>query len=256
MTEADLWSGAKTEGPWRELRLDVRVDVIDGVETPQLVPRVDGSVLLLELDTRDESPDSGLGMDPDELLGRHGPLLPPEDPIDVTEKPPRATVWRCSCGEPGDASIGVRVDRAQHTGSYDAVVWDDWYMAWGGHDDVAAPPALRFDSGAYYAELIRATADRWWENVPHAVARRLSGILDARPELLARWGTALLFARGSVTEGAGEIVMWLRHATGRYELTLSCPVTAEPDEQTRRIVERLDGADPASWPECTPLWGL
>lgn len=37
---------------------------------PQLVPWVDGSVLGLGLDTREDSVSSGLGMDPDTLLGR------------------------------------------------------------------------------------------------------------------------------------------------------------------------------------------
>lgn len=70
---------------------------VDGVEEPQLIPRVDGSVLFLDLGTRAESPESGLGMDPDDLLGRHSPLLPPEESLQVAEvgdKPPLATVWR------------------------------------------------------------------------------------------------------------------------------------------------------------------
>lgn len=59
-------------------------------------------------------------------------------------KPPRATVWRCSCGEPGCASISVRVRREKGSLSgYDAVIWDDWSLAWGGVEGLAAPPPLR-----------------------------------------------------------------------------------------------------------------
>lgn len=108
--------GIMTEGRWRELRLEVRVDELKGIETPQLVPWVDGSVLGLALDTREDSEHSGLGMDPDKLLGRHSPLLPRElgDVLgDVGEAPARAIVWRCSCGEPGCASIGLRVHRGE-----------------------------------------------------------------------------------------------------------------------------------------------
>jgi hypothetical protein len=242
------------------LHLEVRVDELRGIPTPQLIPWVDGSVLFCGLDTRADRDGSGLGMDPDELLGRDSPLLPRE-PVqvleDLDEKPPLAVVWRCSCGEPGDASIRLRVSRVQDSFTgYDAVVWDDWRLSYGFARHVAAPPELRFDTRAYYEEFIRLATDRWWDTTPRQVARELVAILDARPELLARWGSALLFADGYVQEGHGAIRLWLRHRAGRYELTLACPLDADAITQASGIAEQLGRVDPAHWNECRHVRGL
>lgn len=246
-----------SEGTWHTLRLQVRVDELNGIETPQLVPWVDGSVLGLGLATREESESSGLGMDPDVLLGRHSSLLPrqPGDVLDQAgEAPTRAIVWRCSCGEPGCASIGLRVHREKDsiTGD-DAIVWDDWRIRFGRHRGLQAPAALRFEPRAYYSEFLRTEADRSWENGPHRTGRELAATLDARPELLAQWGAALILARGYLRYGNGVVEMWLRHTAGRYTLRLPCDANVEPAAQAQRITERLATTDPATWPECRPI---
>lgn len=229
------------------LQLEVRVDELRGIATPQVVPRVDGSVLALGLGTRADSDTSGLGLAPDVLLGRHSPLLPPpvgDEPIG--ESPRLATVWRCSCGDTGCASIRLRVYRenAGH-GEHDAVVWDDWYMGFG---DYAAPGPVRFDTRQYYAELIRAYTDRWWEDTPHCVARELAGTLDAHPEILGRWGCALVFTRGFLRNGAGHVEVELRSATTRHFLDLPCPPHADPSAEAHRLIEELTETDPRQLP--------
>lgn len=240
-----------THGPWHELRLEVRIDEEDGAETPQLIPRVDGSVLFLDLDTRANRDTSGLGMDPDHLLGRHSPLLPLGLGSGPDDEQPRATVWRCSCGEPGCSSIGVRVRREldSRTG-YDAVVWEGWRIQYGFARRlgfVTLPP-LRFDTPAYYAELIRADTDRWWESTPRRAARELASLLDARPELLGRRGLALISTAGYLHQGQGHIHVWLRDHQGRHCLTLPCEPTADPEAEAQRWAERLASADPATLP--------
>ncbi len=252
--------GVMADGTWRQLRLQVRVDELRGVELPQLVPWVDGSVLGLGLDTKQDSEGSGLGMDPDTLLGRRSLLLPRELGDvrgDEGEVPPRAIVWRCSCGEPGCASIGLRVRREKDSVTGDeAVVWDDWRIRFGYRRGLQAPGTLRFEPYAYYSEFIRAQADRSWESGPHRTGRELEAILDARPELLARWGAALILARGYLRDGHGFLTMWLRHTAGRYTLRLPCDATADPVAEADRITERLTTTDPATWPECRPIEGI
>lgn len=139
---------------------------------------------------------------------------------------------------------------------YDAVVWDEWRIRFGGQRRLEAPGSLRFEPRAYYGEFIRAGADRWWENVPHRTGCELTATLDARPELLARWGAALIFARGYLHYGHGVLEMWLRHTSGRYKLRLPCAATADPVVEAHRITERLATADPATWHECRPVEGL
>jgi hypothetical protein len=245
--------------PWRELHLDVRVDYIRGYETPQLIPHVDGSVLGLGLDTRADSPESGLGMDPDDLLGRHGALLPPEPGgmiLDVDETPARATVWRCGCGEVWDASIGVRVYRViDPVAENDAVVWDDWRLSSWEKDRLATPGRLEFHTQAYYAECIRAQADRWWESVPHRTARELAAVLDARPEILGQWGAALFCTETTLRseQHQGTIAIRLRDSLGAYELGVPCRTTADPVAEANRIAERLRKTDPTRWTETSTL---
>ena len=231
----------------QRLQLQARVDELRGIATPQVVPRVDGSVLALGLDTREDSNASGLGMDPDALLGRHSPLLPPPVGDNPPNEPPRlATVWRCSCGEASCASIRLRVYRenAGH-GEHDAVVWDDWHMDFGDH---VAPGPVRFDTRQYYAELIRADTDRWWEDTPHRVARELAGALDAHPEILGRWGCALIFTRGFLRDGAGHVEVELRSATTRHFLDLPCAPEADPNTESHRLIEQLTETDPHQLP--------
>jgi hypothetical protein len=248
-----------TQGRRHELRLQVRVDELRGIPTPQLIPWVDGSVLFLDLQTRAASEASGLGMDPAGLLGRDSPLLPfdPGDVRELADQPPLAVVWRCSCGIPGDASIGLRVRRElDPVSGHPMVVWDDWRIQFGTPEDLASPGPLRFDAAAYYGEFIRLQADPWWDNVPRRVGHELAACLDAHPELLAWWGTALLFARGYLRCGQGVLEIWLRHTAGRCALELPCPIDVDPASEAQRIAERLADTDPASWDECRALRGL
>jgi hypothetical protein len=138
------------EQGWNTLHLQVRLEEIDSDEEPQLIPWVDGSVLALGLPTRAEAPESGLGMDPEDLLGRGSPLLPSPGGLpytDIGEPIPRAIVWRCSCGEPGCSSIRVRVSRERDAVSgFDAVIWNDWYLQYGFARDLEFPtPSLLND---------------------------------------------------------------------------------------------------------------
>lgn len=230
-----------------ELRLQVRVDEIRSITTPQVVPWVDGSVLALDLDTRGDSADSGLGMDPDRLLGRHSPLLPPAVGDEPIGEPPRlATVWRCSCGDTGCGSIRLRVYR-ENTGhgEHDTVVWDDWHMRFGSQP---APGPLRFDTREYYSELIRAYTDRWWEDAPHRVARELAGTLEAHPGILGRWGCALVFTRGFLRDGRGHVDVELRSATTRHFLDLACDPDADTSEEAQRLTALLTHTDPGELP--------
>lgn len=81
------------------------------------------------------------------------------------ESPRLATVWRCSCGEPGCGSIRLRVSRENAGHDTDAVVWHDWQMHFGTR---TALGPLRFHTQAYYTEFLRAATDRWWEDTPTA----------------------------------------------------------------------------------------
>lgn len=238
-------------GRWHRLRLQVRVDEQDGAEIPQLIPLVDDSVLFLDLDTRADSEASGLGMDPDELLGRDSPLLPPELTTHPEKEPREATVWRCSCGEPGDASIGVHVYREGIGREDDTIVWDHWQMRFHRRfgRDLQAPPPLRFDTRAYYAEFIRAHTDRWWESTPRRAARELAGLLNARPEILGAWGCVLIFTRGNLLRGGhGQVQVLLRSATIRHALDLPCDPAADPAAEARRLANQLAHTDPATLP--------
>lgn len=247
------------EGTWHELRLQVRVDQVDLYPEPQLIPWVDGSVLALGLATRADDPESGLGMDPEDVLGRHSPLMPTLGGLpytDIGEPIPRAIVWRCSCGDDGDASIRVRVSRERDAVSgYDAVIWDDWWSHWPELGDRALPGRLRFDARAYEAEFLRLEADRWWETAPQLAARELAAVLDTRPEIIAQWRLGLVAVNGLLPAGQheGTIGMQLRHAAGFYDVGLTCPADVDPMDAAQRIVERFRHSDPAGWDECRLL---
>lgn len=227
------------------LRLQVRVEERDGIETAQLIPWVDDSVLALGLATTAESASSGLGADPDELLGRHSPLLPPGSDSGSDIEPPLVTVWRGGSDDAREASIALRVGRERAPGTDDVVVWDDWRMRFGEH---ASPGPLRFDTRAYYAELIRAHGDRSWESTPRRVARELTGVLDARPEILAEWGAALIRTRGYRHGDSGVVEVFLRDTGVRQLLKLSCSATGDAEIEARRLARLLAGTDPATLP--------
>lgn len=236
-----------TDTGYARLRLEVRVDEVDGVRTPQVVPLVDGRILGLGVEAHAVRGDYGRGTDPDVLLGRRSPLRPPDVGLELFDERPRAPLWRGSRAE-DPVAISVRVERenAGWGAPHDAVVWADWQVQrWEG---LTPPEAARFDPGQCFEELIRADVDRWWEDVPRRVARRVVSVLDDRPGVLGQWGFGLLGGRGWMIGDDGEVEISVVGPGGRHYLRFGRDPLGDPDAEAGRILDRLGDTHPERLP--------
>lgn len=231
-----------TYSTFRVLRFEVEFFEREGVRTPHAVPLVDGDPLGMDLRSRAVRGDYGIGVDPDLLLGRRGLLVPQDESEGQLSGPRRAPLWRSS-GVNGPVSISARVIRRNvgYPAPHDSVVWLDWAIRnWG---DLSAPGELHFDPEQYVGELIRADADRWWEDASRTAARHVEALLDASPEILGVQGFALVGARGYVFDGTGNVDVEVRSSRARKLFRFECDARGDGAAVAREIVAELGGAD-------------
>lgn len=235
------------KGGRRHLELEVDVGEVDGLRTVQLIPRVDGTILGLDLESHPVLSSFGRGRDPDLLLTRPSALLPIDIALLETRSPGRTSVWQTTDPVARSwISLVVRRENAGWGSAHDCVLWTDWEIR--STEAIGAPGVFRFSTEQYYGEVIRVGADRWWADVPRRTSRYVACALDARPEILGRWGAALLQARGYVRHGAGKVELEVIGARSRSLLQFSCDPAGDADLQAARILAQLEANPPDALP--------
>lgn len=103
-------------------------------------------------------------------------------PLAVTKEPRRVNIAEppCTAGCCGALYVTMRREG-------DRVIWDAWENT---SNVIAVPSDFWFDAAQYEAELVRAAADRSWEEPVDTVARLLHQTL-ADSSWFERWGCVL-----------------------------------------------------------------
>ncbi|MCA1226997.1 hypothetical protein [Saccharopolyspora sp. 6M] len=179
----------------------------------------------------------GVGRDPDDLLGRHGPLLPTEWP----HPPPTTLLWRCDCGVEGCGFASARIEHDRFNNDYDHVVWTDFTLHCLG--DAEPPRELRFRTRQYIAEIVRLHADRTWETELRRTAREVATALDGDPAILGQWDCALRWAKPH--ERAGQVSVLVTDGSAEYSTRYDGAAGAA------EIISRLRATDPRESAERT-----
>lgn len=179
----------------------------------------------------------GVGRDPDDLLGRTSPLLPPESP----HQPPTTLLWRCDCGDEGCGFASARIENDRFNNDYDHIVWTDFTVHCLG--DVEPPRELRFRTRQYVAEIVRCHADRTWETDLRRIAREVAAALDAEPGILGQWDCGLRWAKP--LERAGQVYVLVTDGSAEHS------TSHDGAAGTAEIISRLRATDPRESAEFT-----
>ncbi|MFE7530904.1 hypothetical protein ACFU7Y_35100 [Kitasatospora sp. NPDC057542] len=183
------------------------------------------------------------GVGPRYLLGRDGPLHATATPHEVRLAWSGCGVEMC-CG-----ALYMTVGRdGEH------VVWEGWRDP--ANQDFHLPE-LRFTTGQYEAEVLRAGEDRSWEWPAGVVRRLLEAGLRGREDWLARWDCELEDVWASRGEQPDQIHVVLNHPPNRADTWLpwaqflmTFPISADdPSDQAERLEAQLTAGDPRATAE-------
>ena len=177
---------------------------------------------------------SGIGADPDRLIGRRGALTAEESPHD-------AYLADGDCVEECCGAL-----RAQIWRDGEEIIWDQLRHTGGGNQpDVSM---IRFDAAEYDAELARADRERSWEQPHRTIARLLRDKLHDDPDVFAQWDSDLDWVSAWEPDYV-HVAFWSPRGVPRSEAVqhvrrIAVTVTADPATQADDAFAELSEDDP------------